>query len=256
MSDNKKLFFGLKRSKVDPKERKLSLPQCERIYLPSCFSLKDKVKTVFSQSCLNACSANATASFLSLSDKLDYNISRLFLYFCTRYIDNNHMLPVEYHGATLQNVFTSLSEYHCDCVEELKYPYKIDEVNSIPPREIFEEAITVKKCPVVSYRQIMTTQYTLKYILAHLKKPILFGIMVHSNFFKLTVKDVDILSLPSASDEVLGGHAVVLVGYDDTTQTFDVLNSHGSGFADGGYFRLKYAYALNPDLAFEFYVIN
>ena len=47
MSDNKKLFFGLKRSKVDPKERKLSLPQCERIDLPSCFSLKDKVKTVF-----------------------------------------------------------------------------------------------------------------------------------------------------------------------------------------------------------------
>ena len=55
---------------------------------------------------------------------------------------------------------------------------------------------------------------------------------------------------------LFGGHAVVLVGYNDTTQTFDVLNSHGSGFADGGYFRLKYEYALTPDLAFEFYVIN
>ena len=63
MSDNKKLFFGLKRSKVDPKERKLSLPQCERIDLPSCFSLKDKVKTVFDQSCLNSCSVNAAANF-------------------------------------------------------------------------------------------------------------------------------------------------------------------------------------------------
>ena len=109
MSDNRKLFFGLKRSKEDPKERKLSMQQCDKIDLPSCFSLKDKVKTVFEQSCLNACSANATASFLSLSDKVDYNISRLFLYFCTRYIDNNHTLPVEDHGATLRNVFTSLS---------------------------------------------------------------------------------------------------------------------------------------------------
>ena len=97
----------------------------------------------------------------------------------------------------------------------------------------------------------MPTKYNLKYILAHLKKPILFGIMVYSNFFKLT-KEHDILNVPSASDEVLGGHAVVLVGYDDTTQTYDILNSHGSQFSDGGYFRLKYEFALNPDLAFEY----
>ena len=74
----------------------------------------------------------------------------------------------------------------------------------------------------------MPTKYNLKYILAHLKKPILFGIMVYSNFFKLTAKDNDILNIPSESDDILGGHAVVLVGYDDTPQTFDVLNSHGS----------------------------
>ena len=90
MTDNKKLFFGLKRSKEDPKERKLSMPQCDIIDLPSSFSLKEKVKQIYDQSCLNACSANATASFLSLSDKVDCNISRLFLYFCTRYVDNNH----------------------------------------------------------------------------------------------------------------------------------------------------------------------
>ena len=75
MIDNTKLFFGLKRSKVDPAERKLSMPQCEKIDLPSCFSLKDKVKTVFDQSCLNSCSANAAANFLSLSDKVECNIS-------------------------------------------------------------------------------------------------------------------------------------------------------------------------------------
>ena len=101
----------------------------------------------------------------------------------------------------------------------------------------------------------MPTKYNLKYILGYLKKPIPFGLMVYSNFFKIT-KDNDILCLHSTSDEMLGGHAVVLIGYDDTTQTFNVLNSHGSDFADGGYFRLKYEYALNPDLAFEYYVVN
>ena len=79
--------------------------------------------------------------------------------------------------------------------------------------------------------------------------------MVYSNFFKLT-KDNDILNIPSASDEILGGHAVVIISYDDTTGTFVILNSHGSDFADGGYFRLKYENAFNPDLAFEYYVVS
>ena len=71
--------------------------------------------------------------------------------------------------------------------------------------------------------------------------------MIYSNYFGLT-KEHDILNVPSAPDEVLGGHAVVIVGYDDITETFDILNSHGSQFADDGYFKLKYEYALNPDL--------
>ena len=116
MTDNKKLFFGLKRSKIDPKERKLSLQPYEKVDLPNKFSLRSKVKQVFDQSCVNACSSNAASNFLILSDKVECNISRLFLYFCTRFIDNNHMLPIEDHGATLRNVFTSLNEYHCHCI--------------------------------------------------------------------------------------------------------------------------------------------
>ena len=254
MTDNKKLFFGLKRSKVDPAERKLSMPQCNTIDLPSSFSLKDKVKQVYDQKACNACSANATASFLSLSDKVDCNISRLFLYFCTRYVDNNHMLPVEDHGATLRNVFTSMSEYHCHCVEEVKYPYEIEKVNSIPPREIFEEAITANKCPILSYRQITPSIYNLKYILGHLKKPILCGMVVYSEFFQLT-KDDDILKMPTDTSEMLGNHAIVIIGFDDATETYEVLNSHGSSFANGGYFKMPYSY-INNDLVFEFYVVS
>ena len=63
MTDNKKLFFGLKRSTVDPIERKLSMPQCDRIDLPSSFSLKSKVKQVYNQMSMNSCSANAAANF-------------------------------------------------------------------------------------------------------------------------------------------------------------------------------------------------
>ena len=66
----------------------------------------------------------------------------------------------------------------------------------------------------------------------------------------------DILGLPTAKDELLGLHAVLIVGYDDETDTFDILNSHGSDWGDNGYFRLKNEYALNPDLCFVFYTIQ
>ena len=105
MSDNRKLFFGLKRSKEDPKERKPSMQQCDKIDLPSCFSLKDKIKQVYDQKCLNSCSANAAANFLSLSDKVECDISRLYMYFNSRYVDNNYMLPVEDIGSSLGAVF-------------------------------------------------------------------------------------------------------------------------------------------------------
>ena len=88
-----------------------------------------------------------------------------------------------------------------------------------------------------------------------MQRPILCGIMLYSNFFKLT-KDDDVLELPSKDDELLGGHAVVVCGFDEETHTFEILNSHGSDFANNGYFKIKSKYILDPNLAFEFYVIN
>ena len=230
MSD-KRLFFGLKRSKIDPKERKLSIGPNADIDLPNQYSLKDKVKQVYDQLAVNSCSANAAANFLSTGGNVDCCISRLYLYFCTRYIDNNYMMPISDNGATLRSVFTALASYHV--IEEVKYPYLLEKVDSVPPTKIFEEAIKINKSPITSYRQILQTLYNIKYIIGHLHKPILMGMMVYSNFFTLT-KDNDILSLPSKEDEMLGGHAIVLIGYSDETQTFNILNSHGSSFADGG----------------------
>ena len=251
--DSKKFFFGLKRSKPDDKDKRVSICYDTKIDLPSSFSLKDKAKQVYHQLTSNSCSSNAAANFLSNSGHVDCNISRLYMYFCTRYVDNNYIMPVEDHGATLKSVFIALSQYHY--IEEVKYPYLIEKVDSIPPKEVFEEAITINKSPITSYRQIIPSEYAIKYIISQCKKPILFGLMVYSNFFRLT-KENDILSLPSSSDEMLGGHAVIIIGYSDETQTFEILNSHGDSFASDGIFRLKYEYALNKDLCFEFYTVN
>ena len=81
MSD-KKFCFGLKKSKTSPTDHIVSF-NYEKIDFPSKFSLKDRVKQVYDQLNLNSCSANATANFLSLSDKtnvLNCNISSSYIY--------------------------------------------------------------------------------------------------------------------------------------------------------------------------------
>ena len=134
----KKLFFELKRSKPEPVERLLCMSH-DKVDLPDKFSLLDKVKKILDQLTSSSCSANAAANFLLLSDKVDCDISRLYLYFTTRYLDNNHIMPVEDHGATLKSVFVALTQYQY--IEEVKYPYIVEKVNDVPSQEIFKEAI-------------------------------------------------------------------------------------------------------------------
>ena len=254
----KKLFFGLRKSKEEPHDKILRYScECTNIDFPIKFSLKDKVKIVYDQLNLNSCSANAAANFIKMSDtdnliKCDA-ISRLYLYFCTRWIDNDYKFPIQDQGATLKSVFKALEKYNY--IDEDKYPYLTTVVNDVPYKHIFEEALTINKCPILSYKQIFQTKSSIKCSLYKLQKPVLFGMQVYNEFFNIT-KENDILSMHNENSELIGAHAVVIVGFDDATDTFEILNSHGSKFGNEGYFRMPYSYALNPELAFEFYICN
>jgi C1A family cysteine protease len=43
------------------------------------------------------------------------------------------------------------------------------------------------------------------------------------------------------SGQLEGGHAIILVGYDDSTQAFTVKNSWGTGWGESGFFRIAYS---------------
>ena len=57
-----------------------------------------------------------------------------------------------------------------------------------------------------------------------------------------------------ASGDPEGGHAVLLVGYDDRESCFIVKNSWGEGWGEGGFFRIGYS-QLAPGVEFGFYTI-
>ena len=58
------------------------------------------------------------------------------------------------------------------------------------------------------------------------------------------------------TEQVLGGHAVLAVGYDDGQQRFIVRNSWGQNWGMKGYFTIPYAYLTDRSLASDFWTIQ
>jgi C1A family cysteine protease len=61
--------------------------------------------------------------------------------------------------------------------------------------------------------------------------------------------------MPTPGDQKLGGHAVLIVGYDDTKKCLIVRNSWGENWGDKGYFYLPYQFVING-FAFDFWELE
>ena len=71
------------------------------------------------------------------------------------------------------------------------------------------------------------------------------------------VAKTGIVPLPDTKNEqLLGGHCIDLVGYDDIKEVFICRNSWGEGWGDGGNFYLPYKFALNPHLVADLWYIT
>ena len=85
--------------------------------------------------------------------------------------------------------------------------------------------------------------------------PFVFGFPVYESFESQEVAKTGVVPMPGSSEQMLGGHAVLAVGYDDATQRFLVRNSWGDGWGMGGYFTMPYAYLMDRGLSSDFWAI-
>ncbi len=86
--------------------------------------------------------------------------------------------------------------------------------------------------------------------------PFVFGFTVYESFESATVARTGRANLPKPGEKVLGGHAVMAVGYNDKQKRFIVRNSWGTGWGKKGYFTMPYAYLDDRDLSDDFWTIR
>jgi C1A family cysteine protease len=79
------------------------------------------------------------------------------------------------------------------------------------------------------------------------------GISVYESFKSRAVTRSGVVPMPRRREKHLGGHALLVVGYDRRRRLFLVRNSWGSRWGLEGYCLLPYAYLLDPDLAWDFW---
>jgi hypothetical protein len=71
-------------------------------------------------------------------------------------------------------------------------------------------------------------------------KPVVLGMNISESLKRLSPMDYNWQPSGMASDKMLGGHALCVIGYNDSLGVFEIMNSWGPGWGDQGYFFLSY----------------
>jgi C1A family cysteine protease len=86
-------------------------------------------------------------------------------------------------------------------------------------------------------------------------KPVAFGVAVFKSFMSPEAKTTGIIPMPADNEELLGGHAILAVGYDDAKKQVVFRNSWSPKWGDKGYGYLPYDY-FRKDLAGDAWSAN
>lgn len=217
--------------------------------LPTKVDLRSSMPPVYDQGQLGSCTGNAIAAAyeyeaIKQGEKPD-TPSRLFIYYNERVIEGTVDQDA---GAAIRDGIKSV--HNQGVAPETLWPYDINKFADKPPQEAYSEALNHE---AISYARCLPSH--IRQALAR-KTPVVFGFTVYDGFESAQVARTGVLHLPGAEERVVGGHAVLAVGYNDTTQSIIVRNSWGEHWGAKGYFTMPYAYILNPGLASDFWTIS
>jgi C1A family cysteine protease len=214
---------------------------------PKSASLLSKMPAVYDQGELGSCTANAIAGAVQYL-RPDLMPSRLFVYYNERAIEGT---VDDDSGAMIRDGIKSI--HHQGVCPETEWPYDVDRFADKPSAKCYVDALL---CQSIRYRRVIRTANAIKLAISD-GLPIVFGFTVYESFESQQVADTGKLPMPGKSEQAIGGHAVLAVGYDGDGVL--VRNSWGSEWGlptARGYFTMPIAYLLEANLSDDFWVVS
>lgn len=229
----------------------LLLPTNEEISkLPSKADNSNICSSVEDQGDLGSCTANASTSAMeALYKKLGLpviNLSRLYVYYYSRKVEGTP--PTEDSGAVIRDVMKVLAKYGAP--PESLWPYDISQFSVEPTHGAFVAAQAHK-----------TTRYYRAPSLTSIKHAIAIGFTcvggfsVPENMMSQECARTGVVQMPGPNEQIIGGHAVHFIGYDDSTSLLKFQNSWGTSWGASGFGYLPYDF-VNQKLADDFWSIR
>jgi C1A family cysteine protease len=233
---------------------------------PSAVDLRPYFSPIEDQQTIGSCTAQAGVGIVEYYQRRSFNKhldgSRLFLYKATR----NLLGWQGDTGAYLRSTMGALCMF--GVAPEKHWPYTISRYDIDPPAFVYALAQSYQ---AETFYRLDTPGLAPNDLLDSIKQqltiglPPMFGFTVYDSYTQ-AARDGRI-PYPDVADRVVGGHAVVAVGYDDnaivkhartgatTTGALLIRNSWGSGWGMAGYGLLPYEY-IRRRLAIDWWVLT
>ena len=181
---------------------------------PKSIDLREWCSPVEDQGQLGSCTANAGVGMVEYFEKRAFakhlDASRLFLYKATR----NLMKVTGDTGAYLRTTMQALVLFGVP--PEEYYPYRVEDFDLEPPAFTYSFA---QNYQALKYLRLDPLQADRKILLERIRTnltaglPSIFGFTVYNSIHDSG--DTGMIPYPCKKEQVLGGHAVMAVGYDD-----------------------------------------
>jgi C1A family cysteine protease len=244
--------YGWQPDVPDQRDHLYAAPVIYLAKLPAKADLRPHCPPVYDQGQLGSCTANAIGASIQFERrkqklKPDFPPSRLFIYYNERVMEHTVKSDA---GAQIRDGIKSVAKIG-DCPES-EWPYIIAKFTDKPTASCFKDAL---KYQAVQYARVPQILNQMKGCLAS-GYPFVFGFSVYTEFENDQVAKTGVVNMPGPKEKLLGGHAVMAVGYDDSTQRFIVRNSWGNKWGIKGYFTMPYAYLTDSNLADDFWTIR
>lgn len=243
-------WYGCRRDTLDARDEAYRF-RPKAMHLPSTADLREHCPPPLDQGPIGSCTAFAICAALRwhvrrFGGKEDRRLSELALYYAERDAEGT---VKEDAGAEIRTGIKCARSRGVPL--DIQWPYLDAAFARSPPAEVYDGAWLFG---ALRYERVRPRVNELRAALAS-GFPVVVGATLYSSFESDAVAQTGVVPMPNIdAEDIVGGHAMLCVGYTPTT--FTVLNSWGDDWGDGGFCHFPASYLGSESFGSDYWLIK